>query len=232
MTESVAANLAEQLEYYRARASEYDEWWYRRGRYDRGPDANAHWFRDMAELQKSLDDFGPRGRVLELAGGTGIWSERLLRCADELTVVDASAEVLAMNEAKLRSEKVRYVQADLFNWTPPDRFDVVFFGFWLSHVPASKFESFCDLVRASLTPRGRVFFVDSRKEPTSTASNHELRADDVSVRLLNDGRAFRIYKIFYDRSDLQERLGRLGWHAAVHATSRYFLYGSCVSADA
>jgi demethylmenaquinone methyltransferase/2-methoxy-6-polyprenyl-1,4-benzoquinol methylase len=228
VTESVAANLAEQLEYYRARASEYDEWWYRRGRYDRGPDANAHWFRDVAELGKALDHFNPRGRVLELAGGTGIWSENLLRCADELTIVDASAEVLSINEARLRSERVRYVQADLFNWTPPNRFGVVFFSFWLSHVPEFKFESFWELVRASLAPHGRVFFIDSRKESTSIASDHELRDDDISVRRLNDGRTFRIYKIFYDRSELQERLGKLGWRAAVHVTSRYFLYGSCV----
>lgn len=32
--------LEEQIEYYRARAAEYDDWWFRRGRYDRGADAN------------------------------------------------------------------------------------------------------------------------------------------------------------------------------------------------
>jgi ubiquinone/menaquinone biosynthesis C-methylase UbiE len=35
--------------------------------------------------------------VLELAGGTGIWTEQLARDAVELTVVDASPEMLAMN---------------------------------------------------------------------------------------------------------------------------------------
>ena len=29
--------LQDQIEYYRARAGEYDEWWFRTGRYDRGP---------------------------------------------------------------------------------------------------------------------------------------------------------------------------------------------------
>ena len=32
------ALLAEQRAYYRARAPEYDEWWQRHDRYDRGPD--------------------------------------------------------------------------------------------------------------------------------------------------------------------------------------------------
>ena len=35
--------LGEMVEYYRARAAEYDEWFYRRGRYDRGAAANAQW---------------------------------------------------------------------------------------------------------------------------------------------------------------------------------------------
>jgi hypothetical protein len=33
--------LREQIEYYRARASEDDEWFLRRGRYDLGPERNA-----------------------------------------------------------------------------------------------------------------------------------------------------------------------------------------------
>jgi SAM-dependent methyltransferase len=33
--------LSRQLDYYRARAGEYDDWWFRTGRYDRGPEANA-----------------------------------------------------------------------------------------------------------------------------------------------------------------------------------------------
>jgi hypothetical protein len=39
MTESDVGDelITEQLEYYRARAVEYDDWWERRGRYDGGP---------------------------------------------------------------------------------------------------------------------------------------------------------------------------------------------------
>ena len=54
---------------------------------------------------------------------------------------------------------VRFVEADLFSWEPGRRYDV-FMGFWLSHVPAGRFESFWSLVAAALAPQGRVFFVD------------------------------------------------------------------------
>jgi hypothetical protein len=55
---------------------------------------------------------------------------------------------------------VRFIQADLFAWEPDRRYDVVFFGFWLSHVPPGRFEPFWSLVAGCLKPQGRVFFAD------------------------------------------------------------------------
>jgi hypothetical protein len=67
---------------------------------------------------------------------------------------------------------VRFVEADLFTWEPDRRYDVVFMGFWLSHVPAERFESFWALVAAALAPRGRMFFsmtVTARQRSSSRA---------------------------------------------------------------
>src|SRR5258708_1330973 len=123
------ASLQEQIDYYRARAPEYDEWLLRRGRYDLGPKLNARWHGDLDGVVRALDSFGPPGRVLELAGGTGIWTQRLSRTAEQLTVIDASPEVLAINRAKVRDARVRYIEADLLSWRPDGRYDAVFFGF-------------------------------------------------------------------------------------------------------
>ena len=93
--------LDHQLAYYRARAREYDDWWFRTGRYDRGPEANARWFAEVAELEAVVERFDPRGEVLELACGTGLWTKRLVGVADHLTAVDAAPEVLELNRARL-----------------------------------------------------------------------------------------------------------------------------------
>lgn len=77
--------LAEQAQYYRERADEYDGWWFRRGRHDRGPEANARWFSDVAEAHAALERFKPTGDILELACGTGLWTERLLAHAASVT---------------------------------------------------------------------------------------------------------------------------------------------------
>jgi demethylmenaquinone methyltransferase/2-methoxy-6-polyprenyl-1,4-benzoquinol methylase len=220
--------LRQQLDYYRARATEYDQWWLRQGRYDRGSALNAQWFLDAAVVSSALSAFGPAGRVLELACGTGIWSEQLLPFASHLTALDGSREMIAVNAARLRSPLVRYVEADLFQWQPTEHFDAVFFGFWLSHVPPERFAEFWQLVRSCLAPGGRVFFVDSCHEQTSTAVDHRLPEPEATLlrRRLNDGREFQIYKVFYDPADLTERLRELDWHFDIRQTDSYFLYGS------
>jgi ubiquinone/menaquinone biosynthesis C-methylase UbiE len=226
MTTATDRLLSEQLDYYRARAPEYDQWWFRQGRYERA--SSGQWLEDIAEAADKLEAFRPRGRVLELACGTGIWTERLAAYTTQLTALDASAEVLALNATRLGSRQVRYVQADLFAWEPAERFDVVFFSFWLTHVPPERFEAFWRLVDRCLDPNGRVFFLDSRREPTSTAADHVLPDADAVItrRRLNDGRELQIYKVFYEPLALQERLQRLGWRFEVSETQRYFIYGS------
>lgn len=221
--------LREQITYYRARAGEYDEWFLRQGRYDRGAAANARWFAEVAQVRAALAAFHPARDVLELAAGTGLWTQQLVQTAAHVTAVDASPEVLALNRERLgdTNSRVTYTQADLFAWQPDRRYDAVFFGFWLSHVPPERFAAFWDVVRAALKPGGRVFFVDSLYTDISTAANHQLEGPEATTvnRRLNDGQEFRIVKVFYRPDDLHQRLANLGWDITVQATENYFLYG-------
>ncbi len=155
----VDRQLAEQAGYYRERAGEYEDWWFRRGRYDRGPAPNERWFADAVEVQRALERFRPEGEVLELACGTGLWTELLASRAASVTAVDGSPEMLELCRARVNHPRVSYVQADIFEWRPERTYDVCFFGFWLSHVPEERFEVFWQKVKQALRPGGRVFFV-------------------------------------------------------------------------
>ena len=218
--------LDEQIAYYRARAPEYDEWFFRQGRYDRGKKQRKAWFAELATVEAALAGAAPRGRVLELACGTGLWTRRLVEHADEVTAVDAAPEVIEQNRKRVASERVRYVQADLFRWQPSDVYDFVFFSFWLSHVPPDCFASFWAMVRAALAPGARVFFVDNARSPEAAARNHRLpETGFVMDRVLNDGRQFRVVKIFYEPADLEQRLTALGFTARVRSSGEYFVYG-------
>jgi SAM-dependent methyltransferase len=223
--------LEGQLAYYRARAGEYDEWFLRKGRHDRGPEWNRRWFSEIEEVRRELDRFRPTGPVLELACGTGLWTVELARHVASVTAVDASPKVLEINRARLRAAgrevRVRYVGADLFDWCPDDAYDAVFFGFWLSHVPPGRFVAFWDLVRSALRPGGSAFFVDSLGAETPDEKGRRARDPEghTTQRRLNDGREFKIVKIFYNPAALERRLADLGWRFSVRTTQNHLLYG-------
>ncbi len=225
--------LAEQAHYYRERAGEYDEWWLRSGRYDHGPELTARWFAEAGEVERALERFGPGGEALELACGTGLWTQRLAAHAERLLALDASAEVLELARRRVDAPGVSFEQADLFTWEPPRRFDVCFFSFWLSHVPEERFESFWGMVGGALRKGGRVFFIDSLRHELASAADHRLpeAEQETMQRRLNDGREFRIIKRFHEPEQLQERLAALGWSADVRGTEEFFLYGSASLRD-
>jgi demethylmenaquinone methyltransferase/2-methoxy-6-polyprenyl-1,4-benzoquinol methylase len=214
--------VQEQIEYYRARAGEYDEWWLRQGRYDRGPEFKAQWTSEIELVKAALEEFAPGGNVLELACGTGNWSLELARFADRLTLVDSSPEVLAINAERVQHPRVQRVQTDIFAWQPSATYDVIFFSFWLSHVPPAAFARFWATVRKALAPNGSVFFIDSLDDERSTARDQT----SPERRRLNDGREFQIVKIYYEPADLAQRLKAEGWLAEVRSTPNYFLFGS------
>jgi SAM-dependent methyltransferase len=221
--------LAEQVSYYRARALEYDDWWERRGRYDRGAEATAAWRAEVAEVYAALDALAPHGDALELACGTGIWTARLAPHARSLLALDAAPEALALAAARVSgAHHVRFETADLFAWHAPRRFDRVCFAFWLSHVPEERFCAFWGRVRAALAPGGRFFFVDSRREETSTARDHALSGSTSGVqrRRLADGREFDVVKVYRRPAELAGQLARLGFRAEVRETERYFVWGT------
>lgn len=222
--------LEDQKRYYESRAAEYDEWFYRKERYDRGPEVNALWHSDAALVADALAAFSMTGDILEFAPGTGIWTQRLLDTADSITAVDASQQMIEINRAKVQSDKVTYKLADIFAWQPDRQYDGVFFGFWLSHVPLDRLDTFFATVAAALKPGGKLFFVDSRPDETMSARDHQLPAagSQIMRRVLNDGSSFEIVKNFFDPVDLTEVCARHGLRADIRETPRYFIYGSGV----
>lgn len=206
MTSDERDLLDDQIRYYRARAAEYDA--------TSTPDDDP-FAADADRIRQALRAFEPRGRVLELAAGTGQWTSLLADHADELTVTDASPEMLELNRAKVgERSNTRYEVVDAFDIHPAHAYDTVFFGFFLSHVPPGGFEPFWRLVEGLLAPAGRVFFVDEGR--------HFLWREDwldeaagVVRRPLADGTLHRAVKVLWSADELAGRLRGLGWDASV-----------------
>jgi demethylmenaquinone methyltransferase/2-methoxy-6-polyprenyl-1,4-benzoquinol methylase len=194
--------LADQLEYYRRRAGEYDVTAY--------GDVGAA----RKRIARLVAEMRPAGRVLEIACGTGLWTEALAQHADTVTATDAAPEVLAIARDRVRSANVGFEVADVFEWQPAARFDVIFFSAWLSHVPASRFAEFWGRLRRLLGEDGRVLFIDEHVDERGKEAWVAGR-DEIVERRLNDGRTFRIVKNFVDPDRLARRLAELGWDCTI-----------------
>ena len=234
--DEVQSVLGEQLAYYRERAGEYDRWWLRQGRYDRGPEASRRWLEEIDEVRAAFDTLPlDCADVLELAPGTGLWTEGIAARAARVTAIDASVEMIELCERRLGTltDRVDFVLADLFDWVPQRTYDIVVFCFWISHVPDDMLDAFLAKVALALRPGGSLFFLDGRPEPTSTANDHVLPSFDaeVMIRRLDNGQEFRIIKNFWSIDKLQRRLSHAGLTADVRETATYFQFaiGSKVS---
>jgi demethylmenaquinone methyltransferase/2-methoxy-6-polyprenyl-1,4-benzoquinol methylase len=223
---TAAAQDADLLAYYEARASEYDDWYLRRGRYERGPVHDAAWNAELDMAGRWLDELPIAGEIVELAAGTGWWSP-LLASKGELSLYDAATGPLERARERLVAHRLRAHLHVRDAWADPDRaVDAVFTGFWLSHVPRARLDAFLGIVRSWLKPGGTFAFIDSLLDPQSSAADHPTPADDVSVRRLDDGREFTIVKVYYEPGELEAALARAGFEdAQVTTTGRFFLTG-------
>jgi demethylmenaquinone methyltransferase/2-methoxy-6-polyprenyl-1,4-benzoquinol methylase len=146
--------------------------------------------------------------------------------------VDAAPEMRELALAKLRDAGKRNVElrvGDLFTWQPERDYDVVFFAFWLSHVPESHADRFWRSVHDALRPGGRFFLVDASRAVVEGNVVHAPRLPDrqsaTELRRLEDGREFRIVERPLDPDGLARDLREHGLDASFVETGEFFVYG-------
>lgn len=214
MRESLRHLLADQQEYYRQRAAEYDVTSY----------GVVTGERD--DVRSVVDDIAPSGDILEIACGTGVWTDYLAMRASSLTALDGAEEMLRLARLRVAGDHVEFVHADVFDWTPPRTYDLIFFAFWISHVPPDAFGPFWSTVASALRPGGRVVFVDELPDRKPLEPDLVDTEDGpVAHRGLRDGSLHRVVKVFFEPASLEERLHALGWAATVQPTHHGWFVG-------
>ena len=220
--DAVARDMAD---YYAARAAEYDDWYLRRGRYEHGPIHDAAWNAELDAAGRWLDALPIHGRIVELAAGTGWWSP-LLADKGELWMSDANEAPLDRARERLLAHHLRAHLHVRDAWAEPEGppADALFAGFWLSHVERRRTAEFLQLVSRWLGPGGRVAFIDSLPDPSSSAVDHPAPDGDRSVRRLDDGREFTIVKVYRTADEIGAALRAAGFEGvSVTTTGRFFV---------
>jgi demethylmenaquinone methyltransferase/2-methoxy-6-polyprenyl-1,4-benzoquinol methylase len=215
------------IDYYAARAAEYDDWYLRRGRYERGPIHDAAWNAELDAAGRWLDALPIGGRIVELAAGTGWWSP-LLAGKGELWMSDAAEAPLERARDRLLAHGLRAHLHVRDAWaepeTPPAPADALFAGFWLSHVERDRTAAFLELTGRWLAPGGRLALIDSLPDPQSGALDHPDPAGDRAIRRLDDGREFEIVKVHRTLDEIEAGLAAAGFTGIeLRSTGRFFV---------
>jgi len=228
----IEAALAEQINYYRVAADEYDAANRALAHNAGSSKVAATYRRDFQSAVAAVRKLSEGRDVLEIAGGTGMYTEHIAQCARTVTVIDTSPESLALNSARTATApaEAHYVLDSIFSWCPPRRYEVVIFAFWLCHVPLQRFDAFWAKVQQALASGGEVLMIDAEAE-NGEQCRHDLpelfpesrTTPELALRTLRDGRQFQIVRVLWERNTLTDRLTALGWEISLDPDSSWLI---------
>lgn len=188
----------ELVDYYRRRASEYEAIYAK-------PERQA----DLAVLRQAIPAMLRGARVLEIACGTGYWTQLIADVATGVVATDLAEEPMRIARSKSYEKQPTFSPADAYALPESlGRFDAALAVFWWSHIPRQRIGEFLSSLHARLEPGARVVLMDNRfVEGSSTPiSEIDAQGNTYQLRRLGDGSQVRVLKNFPDEAELRARL--------------------------
>jgi 2-polyprenyl-3-methyl-5-hydroxy-6-metoxy-1,4-benzoquinol methylase len=192
-------------EYYAARAPIYDEVYLR-------PERQA----DLDELRRRIPAWFAGRKVLEVACGTGWWTQFIAPVTARMTATDAVAEPLAFARLRPDVERVTFALADAFALPATlGSFDAAFAGLWLSHVPRERLRGFLAGLPARRVQGARVVLIDNTEAQCDRLPivERDAHGNTYQLRTLPDGTTHRVLKNFPSEAELRSTVDGIGANA-------------------
>jgi demethylmenaquinone methyltransferase/2-methoxy-6-polyprenyl-1,4-benzoquinol methylase len=190
------ADTAALPDYYAKRAAEYERIYHK-------PERQA----ELTLLNRLVSDYFAGQAVLEIACGTGYWTEVFASRARSVTATDVNEEVLAIARTKgLPPSRVQFLRADAY--TPqniPGEFDAAYAGFWWSHIAKTRLADFLAALHARLPDAARVLFIDNNYVAGSSTpiTRVDEEGNSYQLRRLDNGETFEVLKNFPMEAELR-----------------------------
>lgn len=194
--------IDEMNRYYEARAPLHDEYM----SYE-SPEALEELLKPIIDTVKPIIR---RKDVLEIACGTGNWTQVLANGADSVAAIDASPSALEIAREKIGSHNnISLIQCDAYELEKVGgTFDVVFASDWWSHIPLGALPRFIESVIKKMKPGAEAVFLDMsfreyfRKQP----SRFDTDNNRIYHRKLPDGTEFDVVKNFFGEEAIRRIL--------------------------
>lgn len=162
---------------------------------------------DLERLKTELRSAFAGRDVLEVACGTGYWTQVIAGSAVSILASDQSEQTLEIARKKeMPTGRVEFVRDDAYSLAgAKGDFDGGFAGFWWSHVPKSRMNEFMETFHSKLLRGSRVVMVDNQYV---AGSNHPITRTDsegntYQTRALPDGSQHEVLKNFPTDEELR-----------------------------
>ena len=169
-----------------------------------------------------------RGRtVLEVACGTGYWTQFIARTAAKVHACDINEAVLEIARDKpIPRQRVSFFKADAITLEGvPPGCDAAFAGFWWSHVKKSDLARFVRNLAAHVERGALVAILDNRyAEGSSTAiSRRDAEGNTYQMRKLANGEEHEVLKNFPTPAELADAVRPVAREAHLESLAYYWL---------
>lgn len=200
------------VNYYKDRAQEYEQVYLK-------PERQA----DLKKLTKVLLSLFVHKEVLEIACGTGYWTERIAQKATSILATDINKTVIDIAKNKQYESPVTFEVSDIYDLNPIRKYESLFGGFIWSHILLQDLDNFIAKVSGLVKPGGSVVFIDNNY---IKGSNHMITQSDdcgntYQTRTLESGASHLILKNFPTREFIIKKLSDIAAETT-YITLRYY----------
>lgn len=206
--------------YYNDRAKEYDKVYQILEEQD-----------DLRIASNIFHTFFAGKSVLEIACGTGYWTEQISHVAKSVWATDINESVLDIAKAREYKCPVTLQVADMNNLATDQLFDALFGGFIWSHILLQDLDGLLDNLKERLVPHSHIAFIDSKLVPGSFHNPKRItRTDEMGntfqTRHLENGTTFEVLKNFPTRRFLLDKLSRIATDIEIIDLDYYWIVTS------
>jgi demethylmenaquinone methyltransferase/2-methoxy-6-polyprenyl-1,4-benzoquinol methylase len=190
------------VDYYAKRANEYE-------RIYQKPERQ----KDLAGLRKLFRQAFAGHSVLEIACGTGYWTQVVAETAKSITATDINDEVLQIARAKNYAGDVSFQKVDAFNLSLSHQniFTAGLAAAWWSHLRKAQIGDFLFQFHRLFSPGSIIVFMDNRFVPGSNTpiARTDAEGNTYQFRKLENGDEHEVLKNFPGEEEVRETIADL-----------------------
>lgn len=212
------------ISYYHDRAKEYDKVY-----------LNPAEQTDLQTATQLFQTLFCQKTVLEIACGTGYWTDRIAKTAAAVHAIDANKQMIEIAKGRINADNVVFHVADMYALMPEKKYDGLFGGFIWSHIPLQDLDRFVDTLQNWLMPGSILVFIDSNYVENTYHDKKNIAQTDeygntYQMRTLESGASYLVLKNFPACDFLLQKLSRIATEIACIDLTHYWIVSAKIKA--